>query len=1069
MLQDQGIVVSNGNETVVVPDELKKDFLQGPSAQLTRKIDELLIAARVARSSAADLNLLQDLKDLSVGHASAQEAGGYVDWRLAHRDWFMKPEVLPSWERPKVDTNAVGVLDQKIADSSEALRPHWIYLKGAYYYNKGNDTESQQCFDRILKDYPSDPRAETTFFMKGRCLLSQSVGNKETPDAAMLDEAKAQFEHYLQRYPKGRYLNDVLGWLGGAAYRSGRYADAIGYYIQQAENKDHPEDQQAAVAMIEKCFYHACDQDDEELDHLARHPAVAMALAYYAIHKIPDGNHWYRAQEEVDKSNENSSTWRSKVLSKLAQAVLKEKACYQSALNVNRFVAILAHAASDQGNQAEATQLLKFGKAKSENDDYAYVKGLVLQRSGRLPECVSAYRQFLQKYPDSPLASGVRYRLGLALHDLHQDGAAVSEIAAIRGHHLSPPQEDKRPSSSFIGEDYSGASPQLVSQTLDTLVNFAPLNSLQSILAQGGSSKEQDLRTEVADVIAERTLADEDFSALRQIQQYQRIPLSGASELLKAIPVQTNSSPLTASNAFTIAGLWATNLPLKYALVEPLDRGNVGSQRFDRLTNASVLGFTNAIEEFDKRNPWTHAIAWWSKAIAADPTNATSAQSLWNIIMARRKTVQMSPYEQAHAADTDLQSVSRKEYELLMSNYPSSEVARQRAAYWTFPTREELNKANEDYYSYPQMVWVSPYSEDAWYDAFGCQRDERNGDSDWEDVCHALGELPDRVKKLDAKGFSKAVSELNAKATPGAFCMERMPVMNCLSDLKQLTQAEGFESLDPEIRDRYVRLRMGILCNTVLADIYGFPHDSYEASDEELQQKIRELASDPKSASIHDFVDFLELALISNHLEQFDHYNDRDYPLLAAKSELFLKNHPKSLKREAAVSLKLRGIDYASRYHCDRGEHSWPRADRWGGEELRHYERRVPFDREAFDHTLAQYQREFPTGDNRNAVLSYRVDAAYQNQDWAYFLDLALQLDKTGAREFREQLANQLADCFVHLDDDAQRSSLLPLILSRPTATAYLTAFIEKARGIPYLKDYLLEQIKNPRKTAYKT
>ena len=228
VLQDQGIVVSNGNETVVVPDELKKDFLQGPSAQLTRKIDELLIAARVARSSAADLNLLQDLKDLSVGHASAQEAGGYVDWRLAHRDWFMKPEVLPSWERPKVDTNAVGVLDQKIADSSEALRPHWIYLKGAYYYNKGNDTESQQCFDRILKDYPSDPRAETTFFMKGRCLLSQSVGNKETPDAAMLDEAKAQFEHYLQRYPKGRYLNDVLGWLGGAAYRSGREQGSSG-------------------------------------------------------------------------------------------------------------------------------------------------------------------------------------------------------------------------------------------------------------------------------------------------------------------------------------------------------------------------------------------------------------------------------------------------------------------------------------------------------------------------------------------------------------------------------------------------------------------------------------------------------------------------------------------------------------------------------------------------------------------------------------------------------------------------------------------------------------------------
>jgi TolA-binding protein len=1059
VLGDQGISLVTNSASVIVPDELRAEFSKGPSARLAHAMDSLLREARKSCSSAADLNLLQDLKDLSLGKASASEAGAYVDWRLAHRDLFMKPSDKMSWDRPKIDPQVIAELDGKIAASSEALLPHWIYLKGAYYYNLINDTESEKCFDRILKEYPSAPRAETALFMKGRCLLSQSV-KIDNPHAVKLEEARKWFIQYLQTYPEGRYRNDVLGWLGGVDYRSGHYAEAIDSYIRQVENTEHPEDQPAAVAMIEKCFYHASDSNDLELDHLARHPAAAMALAYYAIHQVSLQANWWNSQDEINQTNANRTSWRSKILSKLADAVLAEKKYYRSRLDLNRFVAILAHAASDQGKAKEATELLKLAGKTPENDDVAYVKALILQRSGRLDECVAAYRDFLKKYPGSPLASGVHYRLGLALHDLQKDGSAIREVAQLSGkdptqnNWRSQPELTANTSGSFIGEDYSGASPALVDQTFDTFLNFATVPSLTSAFEEEGGT----LRDKLADVISGRLLANEDWAALRRFQKNVRIPYPGTSELLKLIPEQPSSSRVT--NALQIGDLWATNVPLQCALVEPLDnRGQfagVLSSRLARLTNASVLGFTNAIEEFDKRNPWIHAIAWWSNGIAADPTNSATADAQWNIVRARRMYAATSAYTQNRAADTDLQAVARREYDQLISNNPSSAPARL-AAYWTFPNREEIDAAHVNA---NEMLWRSPYSEDAWYEAMGCTKDERYEDQVWTSVCRDLGSLAERVRDQDAKGFRKDVADLVSRAAPAAYCMERMPLMNCLTDLVQLGQSPGFDSLDHGIRDRYLKLRLDILRNAVWANIWGLPRPDHEISDGDLQIKVRELAAVPEAQPIKDFVDFLEPAILSNHIEQFRGFNERNYPLVDSTTALYMEKHPQSPKREVALSLRLRAIDYTARYHPVKDFNSWPYAYSWQSKTAQAPEQLAPFDKETFNKTLATYEKEYPLGENRHAVLSYRVDAAYQQGDWPTFLDLAEQLDKTSEKPFREQLANELAWCFLHLDKDSERASLLSTVLSRPWATSRLKDFIEKGRGIPYLREYLLEQIK---------
>jgi len=182
--------------------------------------------------------------------------------------------------------------------------------------------------------------------------------------------------------------------------------------------------------------------------------------------------------------------------------------------------------------------------------------------------------------------------------------------------------------------------------------------------------------------------------------------------------------------------------------------------------------------------------------------------------------------------------------------------------------------------------------------------------------------------------------------------------------------------------------------------------------------------------------------------------------LVDSTTALYLEKHPKSLKREVALSLRLRAIAYAARFHSEKDFHAWPYAYPWKSNPANAPKQLAPFDKEAFHKTLATYEKEYPLGDNRHAALSYRVDAAYQQGDWATFLDLAEQLDKTSEKPFREQLANELAWCFLHLDKDSERASLLSIVLSRPWATSRLRDFIEKARGVPYLRDYLLDQIK---------
>jgi TolA-binding protein len=931
-----------GTGSVINATELNAAFAHGPSPELVKEIDALLQKARANYTGPVDDNMLQDLRDLAGGKGAPAEVAGYAHWRLANPDLTIFKGTPP----PE--------LEQKLAAASAALKPHWLYLIGAIFYKNGNDTTSETYFDRVLTEFPQSARAEAALFMKGRCRLSQAVAadpwdnrNKSQAGNSITtrDEAKALFQQYLTRYPQGRYRIDVIGWIGAADYRSQKFAAALDSYIQQIDDTHHPEDLPPAIVMIEKCLYHLRDSNSTDIDDVAKHPAVALALAYFAINTALTSD--WNNDAEITMAD----GWRHDLLPKLATAVLAHKDLYRGKLGQDRYIAILAHAASDNGDQEGALKLVGLNGPATDNDDLMFVRALVLQRAGKLDDAVAVYRAFLRKFPTSPLAAGAQYRLGLTLHDQRKDGAALLELAALRGNHLplrslplpvsDTPQAmpslaaydlDSATPGSAIQIDYSGAPAEEVDQTLDTILNFAPIESLAEALKDTDPNRAE-LRNDLLSVLRERCLAKEDYDGAAH---YAATPeLKAKFEQLAAQVRNTGNSKgePAAKTAAELADYWTNQAKLFVAT--PLDSSEARAFVYSsdalcadlrRRANGQTLGMKDLDEALESRNEQSHAIDWWNRIVDNATGTDAAPRALWEILQARRRIVETSPYTQQRASETNAAAVARQDYDRLLKDYPQSPEALRLAAYWTFPSASDF-KAEPDYYSLPQMVFVGIDSrslfgggfyypnennfgaDDKWRKALGERPDYEYlspGDqSTWKTICKTLAGLPDASSKMDGPAFAAEVKGALVSARSEVQFMDQEAVINCLEDLNLLAQVPN---LDAQVRSDYVRLRVAELSQVVDADL-GNSDLSTATAPADLAAKLRQ---EPGAAVIADFIDFVGLIDTANQrvdrtIPGLDKdgqpvtYSARDFPKLAHDAEAFLQKYPKSPKRHGAA------------------------------------------------------------------------------------------------------------------------------------------------------------------------
>ena len=200
-----------------------------PSENLISEVDALMAQVRATGGDHEDLARLHDLRDGLI--TAPALCADYLNWRISHTN-LIKPELKrdPWYATPAppspVPLELTSEIEKRAAETGDPMQAHWLYLRGAVSFNYVDKVDAQIWFDRVVQEFPEDPRAEIALFMSGRCLLAQSRESAsyslpkqereriEAEAKSKASEAKARFRQYLERYPDGRFVADAYGWLG---------------------------------------------------------------------------------------------------------------------------------------------------------------------------------------------------------------------------------------------------------------------------------------------------------------------------------------------------------------------------------------------------------------------------------------------------------------------------------------------------------------------------------------------------------------------------------------------------------------------------------------------------------------------------------------------------------------------------------------------------------------------------------------------------------------------------------------------------------------------------------------
>jgi len=108
----------------------------------------------------------------------------------------------------------------------------------------------------IYRQYPKSPRAEAALMMAIRSLLGER--KKGRPSGPEVAEAKNLIAQLQAKYPKTRFRQNLVGWLGRCAFLQNDFRKATAYYVRQttgsadAVQRWRAYDSLAAICRLEK-------------------------------------------------------------------------------------------------------------------------------------------------------------------------------------------------------------------------------------------------------------------------------------------------------------------------------------------------------------------------------------------------------------------------------------------------------------------------------------------------------------------------------------------------------------------------------------------------------------------------------------------------------------------------------------------------------------------------------------------------------------------------------------------------------------------------------------------------
>lgn len=653
-----------------------------------------------------------------------------------------------------------------------------------------------------------------------------------------------------------------------------------------------------------------------------------------------------------------------------------------------------------------------------------------------------------------------------------------------------PGEADWKVSESAVYPNLSGVDADQLHELIDTLLNFAPLPELAA--TSNDKLFSENSKAELRAILAERYLAAENFVEAKKYVNPEMRPI--VDRLAQLTSDNTGTAPERAERMVKIGDTWTgargqlLRAPLNTKL--HLYEGAFAFPGLTRRENGRALHFDAVEDQLDDRDELHHASRWYLRAARTILGTPLAAQARLKALEALPLVARVSDYSEQRAREIKLETVSREIYDKLRAECPNSPEALRVAAYWSLPPAEKKESDDANFYSPGEPSDETsvtcaddacsrgyPYGDDKAFDALIACDENQEGDSDGA----AWKAFPDNVKALrqaaantEPAELAREVNALREVLRKNLSGPEYDGAANCLDDLAQFLAEPG---VTRDAAKTYVDLRIDILHRARWAE--PDPGMSGKDDDETVRAKIDTAEKEPALKSFHDYLDFCRIALVAGARldvetdikdpKDLDHpatYISRDHATMEKRARDFLKQYPKSHKREAAMFVVARSVySLSCPYICCIGVMAPGTAHEDGiFDVVQKSYQREPFKPERVMGALDDYDREFPKGRYAADVQNLRAATFWRMGEWEKSLDLTMkQLQEKPTCDLRAEASIRLANIFAKLADAQQRSDVMGSIMAHPASVEYLQAYVgaatkDRAHPLRYLQKYLADR-----------
>ncbi|HEV7406188.1 MAG TPA: tetratricopeptide repeat protein [Chthoniobacteraceae bacterium] len=1055
-----------------------------PALAMVEKLQEKNRTGEYRKRFANCLNDLHDL--LTDGGADEAGAGEYITARTTAMDadngFILRPEVKESDLRTARQREAAGLkqrdavadnLQQEADKAGPALRPHWLVLLGAHRFRHGQFDEAERVFWMVVNESPESPRAEIAMLMLGRCKLEQwrdvktFKASTEQERNELENAADQAFTDYLEKYPQGRFALDVPGWRVDLARESDEPSRAYSLLLEQLDVTGHPEIVRRAAREME-LLLDDTDFDEEEdeagptmfkslpIDDLAKRPLAALAVVYHFLDPRSREDfativsnfeyHTERVVVEQDLQPVLSMRRAGRVfLPKLAEALGKRRAEISEEWRP-RYLAVLAWAASEAGEQRQAVRLCELAGPRLEtSDDLSFARAVALQRAGDFPAARAAFTELRARFPQSPLRREFAFRLATILRDQGEAGLAVAELLRMRAEEQAELEADQAATLERVRkieeDDYQDLPledelpslhlPAELDQWVDTMLQFAPLDQLQRGADAVAGDAEQSGRFKA--ILRYRYLAAEQLAAALQYPPVEdnfsrtfdhekgeaKGPLAGdewraaVRHLEKLTRGRAKGPPAQQARAeYALAEAWAHvrgRLTIPSEEFDPLFLSGLSPAADERVRNARAAGYSTvtAARELESRDELRHALPHYVAAADLAAGTELAGRALRKANDALRLLAERTTWTAARAFETDAEALSRQWYERLEKEAPGPPGTN---VWWSF--RPPAEKPWTRY----SLQTIAQEGEVAILQSFiAPDGPEEDGEVAWAEVprewSERLVKLSDNAAKWEPGRLIEELEKIRAD-----FRIRNANGAALLNDLDDLTLFLREPGVTPEERAAYFGFRL--------------LRNNPEGTHPEALKRW------------DDYVTFLNLVRETGPIDpETDRMKVR--PMTVRMRE-FLEKFPKSRKREAAMArLAIASVREAHGHAgvADLENDEPPQLS--GGQTVklaRAHPERLAEARAAVD----AYQREFPEGRYAVTVRLWRGALAIDEKDWPRALgDLTATLDAPEQDDLYLDASLNLGCLFLQLlDQPNQRVALLAALRRQPAAQRRLWQFM---------------------------